>query len=160
VIWGKGDEAERRWRVINLTLIIRAHVPHSNAGQWMSYAELTDEEKKLVWRYVELWRRFRRLPDGYRSFSKLEDDLAQGCGMLLCGLRIETQASHVITADVKDPNFHAAIFGRDNSAVPEMMSEELNQARRYIIQGEGPAPIRWWWAKPPLPGPKVHLVGT
>jgi hypothetical protein len=52
----------------------------------MNRNELSDEQKKLVWRYVEVWQRFRRLPDGYRSFAKLEDDLAQGSGMFLCGL--------------------------------------------------------------------------
>jgi hypothetical protein len=33
----------------------------------MNRNELSDEQKKLVWRYVEVWRRFRRLPDVYRS---------------------------------------------------------------------------------------------
>jgi hypothetical protein len=117
----------------------------------MSENALSDERKRVVWRYVELWRRFRRLPGGYRSFSKLEDDLAQGCGMLLCGLLVEAQASHVITADVKDPKFFAAIFHDDDSAVPDITAQELQQARRYIIDGEGTAPIRWWWAQPPFP---------
>ena len=125
----------------------------------MSYVELTDEQKKLVWRYVETWRRWRQLPDGYRSFADLEDDLAQGSGMMLCGLLLEPGASHVISADVKDPKFFAAIFRDDDSAVPEMTAEELNQARQYIIKGEGTAPIRWWWGKPPLPARKLHLVG-
>ncbi|HEX2652996.1 MAG TPA: hypothetical protein VHN11_05025, partial [Xanthobacteraceae bacterium] len=40
----------------------------------------------------------------------------------------------------------------------DMTGQELQQARRYIIQGEGEAPVRWWWAKPPFPGHKTRLV--
>jgi len=101
---------------------------------------LTDEQKKLVWRYVEIWRRFRHLADGYRSFATLQDDLEQGSGMLLCGLLVEAQAHSIITADVKDPKFHAAIFGHDDGAVPDMAPEQLQQARLYIVQGEGVIP--------------------
>jgi hypothetical protein len=125
----------------------------------MSKAELNDEQKKVVWRYVETWRRWRKLPHGYRSFADLENDLAQGSGMMLCGLLLEPQASHVISADVKDPKFFAAIFRDADNAVPEMTAEELNQARRYIIYGEGTAPVRWWWPQPPLPAQKLHLIG-
>ena len=117
----------------------------------MGANELTNAQKKLVWRYVEVWRRFGRLPDGHRSFAKLEEDLEQGSGMLLCGLLVEAQINTVITADVKDPKFHAAIFANDNNAVPDMTPEELEQARGYIIEGEGQAPAHWWWAKPPVP---------
>jgi hypothetical protein len=108
----------------------------------MNPHELNDEQKKLVWRYVEIWRRFRRLPDGYRSFANLEDDLAQGSGMFLCGLLVEAQSGTVIIADVKDPEFYAAIFGHDDNAVSDMTTEELQQARGYIIHGEGAVPIR------------------
>jgi hypothetical protein len=110
--------------------------------------DLTDEQKKLVRRYVEVWRRFRRLSDGDRSFAKLEEDLAQGSGMFLCGLLVQAEASTVITADVKDPKFHAVIFGNDDSAVTDMTADELQRARRYIIHGDGEAPVRWWWGKP------------
>ena len=106
----------------------------------MNQAELSDEQKKLVWRYVEVWRRFRRLPDGYRSFAELEDDLAKGSGMFLCGLLVEAHSSSVISADVKDPKFHIAIFGNDDSSASDMTAQELQQARRYIIQGNGEAP--------------------
>jgi hypothetical protein len=44
----------------------------------MNNVEVSDAHKKLVWRYVETWRRWRKLPDGYRSFADLEDDLAKG----------------------------------------------------------------------------------
>ena len=117
----------------------------------MDQNELTGEQKNLVWRYVEVWRRFRRLPDGYRSFAELEDDLAQGSGMFLCGLLVEAHSSGIISADVKDPELHNAIFGNDESSMSDMTLQELQQARRYIIQGEGEAPVRWWWAKPPFP---------
>ena len=106
----------------------------------MNRNALSDKQQKIVWRYVEVWRRFRRLPEEHRSFAKLEDDLAQGSGMLLCGILIEPEAATVITADVKDPRFFAAIFESDDSAAPDMMPDELKQARRYVIQGEGTVP--------------------
>jgi hypothetical protein len=117
----------------------------------MDQIELTEEQKNLVRRYLEVWRRFRRLPDRQCGFVSLEDDMNNGAGMLICGLLVEAQASSVITADVKDPKFYAAIFENDGGAAPDMTTEELHQARRYIIQGEGTAPVRWWWASPPVP---------
>ena len=96
-------------------------------------------------------RRFRRLADEYRSFAELEDDLAQGSGMFLCGLLVDAQANTVITADVKDSTFHAAILGNDDHALSDMTFDELQKARCYIIQGEGTAPARSWLGKPPLP---------
>ena len=111
----------------------------------MDQIDLSEEQKDIVRRYLEVWRRFRRLPDRQSAFVDLEDDMNKGSGMLLCGLLVETKAASVITADVKDPKFYAAIFGNDDSAAPDMTAEELHQARRYIIQGEGTAPARWWW---------------
>src|SRR5438309_10333312 len=108
----------------------------------MDQNELTGEQNNLVWRYVEVWRRFRQLSDGYRSFANLEDDLAQGSGMFLCGLLVEAHSGTVIIPDVKDPEFYAAIFGHDDNAVSDMTTEELQQARGYIIHGEGAVPIR------------------
>jgi hypothetical protein len=43
------------------------------------------------------------------------------------------------------------MFGNDDSAAPDLTTEELHQARRYIIQGEGTAPSRGHEAKPALP---------
>jgi hypothetical protein len=117
----------------------------------MDQAVLLEEQKCIIRRYVEVWRRFRRLPDRQSGFVDLEDDMNKGSGMLLCGLLIEAQASSVITADVKDPKFHTAIFGGNDDAAPDMTTEELRQARRYIIHGEGSSPIRWWRANPPFP---------
>jgi hypothetical protein len=99
------------------------------------------------------------LSDGYRRFAELEDDLAQGSGMFLCGLLVEAHSSGVISADVKDPEFHNAIFGNDDSSISDMTGQELQQARRYIIQGEGEAPVRWWWAKPPFPS-RTRIAGA
>ena len=125
----------------------------------MDQNELTGEQKNLVWRYVEVWRRFRQLSDGYRSFAELQDDLAQGSGMFLCGLLVEAHSSGVISADVKDPEFHNAIFGNNDSSVSDMSGQELQQARRYIIQGKGEAPVRWWWAEPPFPS-RTRIAGA
>jgi hypothetical protein len=78
----------------------------------------------------------------------LEDDLNKGSGMLLCGLFVEAHASSVITADVKDPQFYAAIFSGDDAAAPDMTAQELQQARRYILQGEGTPPLAGGGAGP------------
>jgi hypothetical protein len=80
----------------------------------MNNLEVSDAHKKLVWRYVETWRRWRKLP----GFADLEDDLAKGYGMLLCGLFIEPQASHAITADVKDQKFFAAFCATTTARCP------------------------------------------
>ncbi len=115
----------------------------------MSKVELNDEQKNVVRRYVEVWRRFRRFPDGDRSLP----------GMLLCGILVEAEANSVITADVKDLQFFAAIFRNGDSAVPDMTAQEVKQARQYIIHGKGTAAVRWWWVKPPFPGAEANLVG-
>ena len=108
----------------------------------MDQTELTEEQKGVVRRYVEVWRLFRRLPDRQSGFVDLEDDMKKGPGMLIWGLLVEARASMVITADVKDPQFYTAIFASEDAAVPDMAPEELQQARRYIIQGDGTAPVR------------------
>lgn len=120
----------------------------------MDQIELAEEQKDVVRRYIEVWRRFRRLPDRQSGFIGLEDDLNKGSGMLLCGLLVEAHASSVITADVKDPKFYAAIFSGDDAAAPDMTAQELQQGRRYILHGEGTAPVRWWWGRPPFPAPR------
>ena len=102
--------------------------------------ELSEQQRQIVWRYIEVWRRFRQLPGDTRSFARLEDDLAQGDGMLLCGILVEPHAATVITADVKDPMFFAGIFKNEDSAVPDMTPDEVQQARRYILHGTGTVP--------------------
>jgi len=42
---------------------------------------------------------------GIAALPGLDDDMAQGFGMLLCGILVAPQPSTVITADVKDPEF-------------------------------------------------------
>src|ERR671938_428632 len=103
----------------------------------MDQIELAEEQKDVVRRYVEVWRRFRRLPDRQSGFVELEDDMKKGSGMLLCGLLVEAQASRVIAADVKDPRFYAAIFGNDDRAATDLTAEELHQARQYMVHGKG-----------------------
>ena len=115
----------------------------------MDQTELTEEQKSVVRRYIEVWRLFRRLPYRQSGFVDLEDDMNKGSGMLLCGLLVEARAGTVITADAKDPKFYVAIFGDDDEATPDMTVEELRQARRYIIQDDGMAPVRGWWTKVP-----------
>jgi hypothetical protein len=126
----------------NRSLTVLVHGLHSGARSAMDQAVLLEEQKCMIRRYVEVWRHFRRLPDRQSGFVDLEDDMNKGAGMLLCGLLVETSATRVITADVKDPKFYTAIFENDDSAAPDLTTEELHRARRYIIQGEGTAPPR------------------
>jgi len=39
--------------------------------------------------------------------------------------------------DAKDDNFYKAIFHNNDNAVLDLAIEELDQARRYIVHGEG-----------------------
>ena len=96
----------------------------------MDQTELVEKQKEVVRRYLEVWRAFRRLPDRQSGFVDLENDMNKGSGMLLCGLLVEASATMVITADVKDPRFYAAMFGNDDSAAPDMTTEELHQGGR------------------------------
>ena len=66
----------------------------------------------------------------YRNFAQLEDDLAQGSRMLLCGILIEPQASPVITADAKDPKFFAAIFENERMNAPQVEEVAEHQSCR------------------------------
>jgi hypothetical protein len=100
---------------------------------------MDEEHKRMVRRYALAWRAYRTAERN--GFAKLEQDMAQGYGMLLCGILVEPQVSPVITADAKDPQFFAAIFSNDDSAIPDMTLYELQQVRRYIIHGEGTAPV-------------------
>jgi len=79
---------------------------------------MDEEHKRMVRRYALAWRACRTAERN--GFAKLEQDMAQGYGMLLCGILVEPQVSPVITADAKDPQFFAAILGNDDSAVPDM----------------------------------------
>ena len=47
------------------------------------------------------------------------------------------------------PNDHvtasrAFVCGNDDDAMPDMTADELEQARQYIIRGEGAMPVRKW----------------
>ena len=99
---------------------------------------MDEEHKRMVRRYAIAWSACRNADRN--GFADLEQDMAQGYGMLLCGILVEPQASPVITADVKDHDFFAAILGNDDSPVLDMTSDGLKRARHYIIQAEGSGP--------------------
>src|SRR5690242_17164769 len=82
-------------RAIHAVLTILEEAQSASQRLAMEPKHLTHEQKDLVWRCVQVWRRFRRLADGYRSFASLEADLAQGSGMFLCGLLVQAEASSV-----------------------------------------------------------------
>src|ERR1051326_3435455 len=126
----------------------------------MDQGVFLEEQKCIIGRYLEVWRRFRRLPDRQSAFVELEDDMNKGSGMLLCGLLVEAQANRVITADVKDPKFYAALFGNDDRAAPDMTEAELHQARQYIVHRKGSSPVRQSWDTPTLPSQDSTLLSV
>ena len=108
----------------------------------MAYVTLTEQQKDVVRRYVAAWRRCQ---PGIRGFASLEDDMEKCCDVLVDGIAVDDRPGRpVISADAKDENFYAAIFGKDDDAIPDMTPDNLEQARLYIIRGEGEMPVRKW----------------
>lgn len=108
----------------------------------MHQITLTESQKGVVRRYVEVWRRWR---PGIRSFAELERDIENGSKVLVDGIAVDDRAElPVIAADGMDHKFYAAIFDDDDNAVDDMTSEELDQLRRYILFGNGIVPVRKW----------------
>jgi hypothetical protein len=103
---------------------------------------LNDEQQDLVRRYVAVWRRWRQ---GIRGFADLEDHMTKRYEVLVDGIAVDSRPGHpVIAGDAKDGAFHAAIFGNDDRAIPDMTADDLKQARRYILHGQGGMPVRRW----------------
>ena len=97
----------------------------------MAEIVLSEQQKGVVRRYVETWRRWR---PGIRAFARLEEDLDKRYEILVDGIAVDDRpGGPVITADGKDSRFHAAIFGNDDTAVPEMTAASI--ARANEIRG-------------------------
>jgi hypothetical protein len=108
----------------------------------MTEVTLTEQQKDVVRRYVTAWRRWQ---PGIRGFASLEDDMAKCYDVLVDGIVVDNRPGRpVISADAKDKNFYAAIFGTDDDAIPDMTADELEQARQYIVRGAGTMPVRKW----------------
>ena len=61
---------------------------------------LTDSQKNVVRRYVEVWRRWR---PGIRAFAELEKEMENGLAMLVDGIRVDNHPSFpVIAGDARD----------------------------------------------------------
>jgi hypothetical protein len=108
----------------------------------MQQIALSQSQKDVIRRYVEVWRRWR---PGIRGFADLERDMENCFEVLADGITVDNRPDQpVIAADAKDQRFHAAIFADDDDAVSDMTSEELEQLRRYILDGNRTLPIRKW----------------
>ena len=108
----------------------------------MAEVALNDEQQDVVRRYVAVWRRWRQ---GIRGFADLEDHMEQRHEVLVDGIAVDNRPGRpVIAGDAKDGKLHAAIFGNDDGAIPDMTADELAQARRYILHGQGGVPVRKW----------------
>ena len=108
----------------------------------MHQMALTDSQKNVIRRYVEVWRRWR---PGIRGFAEFERDLENGSEMLVDGIRVDNRPGFpAIAADTRDQRFYAAMFADDDDAIDDMMGEELEKVRRYILNGSGVVPVRKW----------------
>jgi len=113
---------------------------------------LTESQKGVVRRYVEVWRRWR---PGIRGFAELERDMENGAKVLADGITVDDRSElPVIAADARDHRFYAAIFDDDDDAIDDITSEELDQLRQYIVFGNGVMPIRKWRR----PKPKIDAI--
>ena len=114
----------------------------------MAQMALTESQKGVVRRYVEVWRRWR---PGIRGFAELERDMENGSRVLVDGLTVDDRSElPVIAADAKDQQFHAAIFNDDDDAVDDMTNAELDQLRQYVLYGNGVMPVRKWRRPRPI----------
>jgi hypothetical protein len=115
----------------------------------MHQVALTDSQKNVVRRYVEVWRRWR---PGIRAFAELERDMENGSKVLVDGITIDERSElPVIAADARDHRFYAAVFNDHDDAIDDVTSEELDQLRRYVLYGSGVMPVRKWRrAKPKI----------
>jgi hypothetical protein len=99
-----------------------------------------------VYRYlfVRAWFRKGELPEIGRRVSvtpaSLEHELGRGLRLLAGGVLVYPQASPPVVADDQDPNFLAAINGRDNSI--KIDADQLDMLRRYVLTGEPALPVR------------------
>jgi hypothetical protein len=108
----------------------------------MHQVALTDSQKNVVRRYVEVWRRWR---PGIRAFAEVERDMENGAKVLVDGITIDDRPERpVIAADARDHRFYTAIFDDDDDAIDDVTSEELDQLRRYVLYGSGVTPVRKW----------------
>jgi hypothetical protein len=74
-----------------------------------------------------------------RAWNKI---VSAGYDILADGIAIDETSDHpVIIGDAQDPEFFAAIFRDNNSAIPNMRAADLERLRRFIIHGEGELPM-------------------
>jgi hypothetical protein len=92
-----------------------------------------------VYRYLEArsWYNGTKLPRTPAGPSvtpeTLAEDLAQGLRLLADGVLVYQAASPPIVGDDTDPDFLAAITGRDEAVAVEV--DQLEQLRSYVLRG-------------------------
>ena len=92
-----------------------------------------------VYRYLEArsWykgTKLPRTPAGPRVTPEtLAENLGQGLRLLADGVLVYPAASPPIVGDDADPNFLAAITGRDEAV--DIEPDQLEQLRRYVLRG-------------------------
>ena len=97
------------------------------------------ETAALVYRYLQARAWFRegqrsRTSSGQRVTPEtLAEDLGQGRRLLADGVLVYPQASFPVVGDDLDPDFLAAITGRDDSI--EIEAAQLEKLRSYVLRG-------------------------
>ena len=93
----------------------------------------------LVYRYlvVRAWFRGGQLPRTSNSQrvtpETLAQDLEQGRRLLADGVLVYPPASPPIVGDDLDPDFLAAMLGRDDAI--QLEADQLEKLRRYVLEG-------------------------
>jgi hypothetical protein len=120
------------------------------AGGWAESGDVTENRSTMdnvtkaataaaVYRYLQAraWFREAKLPRtsaGPRvSPENLAQDLAQGRRLLADGVLVYPQASPPVVGDDIDPDFLAAITGRDDAI--DIDADQLQKLRIYVLRG-------------------------
>ena len=99
-----------------------------------------------VYRYLLVRARFRgsKLPrtsaGGRVNPETLAQDLGKGFRLLADGVLVSPQASPPVLGDDVDPDFLAAIMGRDDAIGID--PEQLQKLRSYVIRGGDFPPVK------------------
>src|ERR1043166_7323408 len=72
----------------------------------MAEIALSEEQKGVVRRYVQTWRRWR---PGIRAFAHLEDDLEKRYEVLVDGIAVDNRPDHPVVAAGNDGELAALV---------------------------------------------------
>jgi len=85
----------------------------------MLQTALTDSQKNVVRRYVEVWRRWR---SGIRGFADLERDLENGSETLVDGIRVDNIYDYTFALRSRKPGQQVRITIKRDGAERELVA--------------------------------------